>query len=58
MQTPHQRVIAREKVPARPKIAMNAKFKRPKPATLVRQILAVTSGLEVLGQAKKYPTRN
>src|SRR5690625_4779226 len=38
--TPHQRAMAHEKVRKRPKITMNAKFKRLKPAALSRHILA------------------
>lgn len=51
--TPHQRVITHEAVRARPKITMNATFKRLKPAALSRQILALTGQLETLTQAKK-----
>lgn len=53
--TPHQRAVAHEKVRPRPKIAMNAAFKRLKPAALSRQILALTGELETLSQAKKAP---
>lgn len=53
--TPHQRAVAHEKVRPRPKITMNAAFKRLKPATLSRQILALTGELETLSQAKKAP---
>ncbi len=53
--TPHQRAIADPTVRARPKITMNAEFKRIKPATLSRQILALTGQLETLAQAKKAP---
>jgi len=53
--TPHQRAIAHEAVRARPKITMNAAFKRLKPAALSRQILTLTGELEVLAQAKKAP---
>jgi hypothetical protein len=37
----------------RPVIAMNATFKRIRPAALSRHILALTSELEVLALAKK-----
>lgn len=53
--TPHQRAIAHQDVRARPKITMNAQFKRLKPAVLSRQILALTGQLETLTQAKKAP---
>lgn len=53
--TPHQRAVAHEAVRARPKIGMNAAFKRLKPAALSRQILALTGELETLAQAKKAP---
>lgn len=53
--TPHQRAIAHEAVRNRPKITMNAQFKRLKPAALSRQILALTGELETLAQAKKAP---
>ena len=53
--TPHQRAVDHEAVRPRPKIAMNATFKRLKPAALSRQILALTGELEVLAQAKKAP---
>ncbi|MDN5743954.1 MAG: hypothetical protein L0H31_02400 [Nocardioidaceae bacterium] len=53
--TPHQRAVDHEKVRARPKVTMNAKFKRLKPAALSRQILALTGQLETLAQAKKAP---
>ena len=53
--TPHQRAVAHEAVRKRPIITMNATFKRLKPAALSRQILALTSELEVLAQAKKAP---
>ncbi len=53
--TPHQRALADPTVRARPKIIMNAEFKRIKPASLSRQILALTGQLETLAQAKKAP---
>ena len=53
--TPHQRAVAHRDVGKRPVIAMNAAFRRIKPATLSRQILALTGQLEVLAQAKKAP---
>ena len=53
--TPHQRAVAHKDVRKRPKITMNATFKRVKPAALSRQILALTGQLEVLAQAKKAP---
>jgi hypothetical protein len=53
--TPHQRAVAHKDVRKRPKITMNAAFKRVKPAALSRQILALTGQLEVLAQAKKAP---
>lgn len=53
--TPHARAVAHEEVRKRPLITMNATFKRLKPAALARQILALTSELEVLAQAKKAP---
>jgi len=53
--TPHARAIAHNDVRARPKITMNATFKRIKPAALSRQILALTGQLEILAQAKKAP---
>jgi hypothetical protein len=53
--TPHQRAVAHEAIRKRPKITMNATFKRLKPAALSRQILALTGELEVLAQAKKAP---
>ena len=51
--TPHARAIAHDGVRKRPKITMNAEFKRLKPAALSRQILALTGQLEILAQAKK-----
>ena len=42
-------------VAQRPKIIMNAQYKRIKPASLSRQILALTGQLETLAQAKKAP---
>jgi hypothetical protein len=53
--TPHQRAVAHDTVRKRPKITMNAQFKRLKPAALSRQILALTGELEVLAQARKGP---
>jgi hypothetical protein len=53
--TPHQRAVAHKDVRKRPKITMDAAFKRVKPAALSRQILALTGQLEVLAQAKKAP---
>ncbi len=53
--TPHQRAIAHDTVHKRPKITMNAAFKRLRPAALSRQILALTGELETLAQAKKAP---
>jgi hypothetical protein len=53
--TPHQRAVAHEAIRKRPKITMNATFKRLKPAALSRQILALTGELEVRAQAKKAP---
>jgi Integrase core domain len=53
--TPHQRAAAHPDVGKRPIIAMNAAFKRIKPAALSRQILALTSQLETLAQAKAAP---
>jgi len=53
--TPHQRAVAHPAVRKRPVIAMNAEFKRLKPAALSRHILALTGDLEVLAQAKKAP---
>jgi hypothetical protein len=37
-------------------IAMNAAFRRIKPAALSRQILALTGQLEVVAQTKKAPS--
>jgi len=53
--TPHQRAVAHEAVRPRPKITMNAEFKRINPAALSRHILALTGELEVLAQVKKAP---
>ena len=53
--TPHQRAIAHENMRKRPISTMNAAFKQIKPATLSRQILALTGQLETLAQAKKAP---
>lgn len=55
--TPHQRAVAHDAVRKRPKITMNAEFKRLKPAALSRQTLALTGELEVLAQAKKGTPR-
>lgn len=54
--TPHQRAITRQDMRKRPIIHMNAEFKRLKPATLSRQILALTGRLETLALAKKPAT--
>lgn len=54
-QTPHQRAVAHDAVRPRPKITMNARFKKLKPAALSRQTLALTGELETLAQAKKAP---
>jgi hypothetical protein len=51
--TPHQRAVRHEAMRKRPVIAMNATFKRIRPAALSRHILALTSELEVLALAKK-----
>ncbi len=53
--TPHQRAGRDPGIRKRPVIAMNAQFKRLKPATLSRQILALTGQLETLTQAKAAP---
>jgi hypothetical protein len=53
--TPHQRTATHPDVRKRPVIAMNAQFKRIKPAALSRQILALTRELEILAQAKAAP---
>lgn len=53
--TPHQRALTDPTVRKRPKITMDAQFKRIKPAALSRQILALTGQLETLTQAKKAP---
>lgn len=53
--TPHQRAITDPGLGKRPVIAMNAQFKRLKPAALSRQILALTGELETLTQAKAPP---
>jgi hypothetical protein len=53
--TPHQRAAVHPNVRKRPVIAMNAQFKRLKPAALSRQILALTGQLEALAQAKSAP---
>lgn len=53
--TAHQRAITHQSVRARPKITMNAQFKRLKPAVLSRQRLALTGELVFLAQAKKAP---
>jgi len=51
--TPHQRAIRHEQIHKRPVIAMNAAFKRIRPAALSRRILALTGELEALSLAKK-----
>jgi hypothetical protein len=48
---PHQRAAVHEAVRKRTIITVNATFMRLKPATLSRQILALTGQLEVLAQA-------
>lgn len=53
--TPHQRAANHPSIRKRPVIAMNAQFKRLKPAALSRQILALTGQLETLSQAKAAP---
>lgn len=53
--TPHQRAVRDPGIRKRPVIAMNAQFKRLKPAALSRQILALTGQLETLAQAKAAP---
>ena len=53
--TPHQRAVAHKNLGKQPIIAMNAAFRRVKPAAMSRQILALTGQLEVLAQAKKAP---
>jgi len=53
--TPHQRAAAHPGIRKRPVIAMNTQFKRLKPATLARQILALTAELEALARAKAAP---
>jgi hypothetical protein len=50
--TPHQRAAAHPAVRNRPKIGMDATFKRIKPAAMSRQILALTGELEALSLAK------
>lgn len=52
-QTPHQRAIADPSVSKMPIIRMNAEFKKIKPATLSRHILALTGQLEAIALAKK-----
>ena len=54
-QTPHQRALADPTVRARPKITMNAEFKRIKPAALSRKILALTRQLEIPGPSQESP---
>ena len=51
--TPHQRAIRHERMRKHPVIQMNAAFKKIKPGTLSRHILALTSELETLALAKK-----
>lgn len=53
--TPHRRAGGHMGMRKRPVLAMNAEFKRIKPAALSRHILALTGDLEVLAQAKKAP---
>jgi hypothetical protein len=53
--TPHQRAAGHPEIRKRPVIAMNAQFKRLKPASMSRQILALTGQLEALAQAKAAP---
>lgn len=53
--TPHQRATRHPAIHKRPVIAMNAQFKRLKPAAMSRQILALTGELETLSQAKAAP---
>ncbi len=53
--TPHQRAVRDPGIRKRPVIAMNAQFKRLKPAALSRQILDLTGQLETLTQAKAAP---
>jgi len=53
--TPHQRAVAHKNLGKHAIIAMNAAFRRIKPAAMSRQILALTGQLEVLAQAKKAP---
>lgn len=50
--TPHQRAIQHPTVRKMPVIRMNAQFKKLKPATLSREILALTGRLETLALAK------
>lgn len=50
--TPHQRAIAHPSERKMPVIRMNAAFKKIKPATLSRHILALTARLETLATAK------
>ena len=54
--TPHQRAITRTDMHKRPTIAMNAQFKRIKPAALSRNIFALTGQLETLALAKRPAT--
>ena len=51
--TPHRRATRHENMRKRSAIQMNAAFKRIRPATLSRHILALTAELEVLALAKK-----
>lgn len=53
--TPHQRAAACNNIPKQAVTAMNATFAQLQPATLSRQILALTAELETLAQAKKAP---
>ncbi|MGW6175423.1 DDE-type integrase/transposase/recombinase [Arthrobacter sp. NPDC055138] len=51
--TPHQRAARHETMRKRPVIHMNAAFKRIKPGSLSRRILALAAELETLALAKK-----
>jgi hypothetical protein len=53
--TPHQRTVSHPGIRKGPVIAMNAQFKRLKPAALSRHILTLTGELEVLARAKAAP---
>lgn len=54
--TPHLPAIRHEKMRKRPIIALNAAFKRIKPAALSRQILDLKGWLETVSVAKKSAT--